>query len=65
MDQDQDGIFDALDSDGDKVIDTEDVAPENKNIFRTDFSRHMNVPLTLGNGVVNPKWEVKGNVSEC
>ena len=63
MDQDEDGVFDALDSDGDKVFDSEDVAPENKNIFRTDFSRHMTVPLTAGSIVVNPQWEVKGNVS--
>ena len=64
MDQDGDGLPDAVDSDGDKVVDSEDVAPENKNIFRTDFSRHMTVPLTAGSIGVNPKWQVKGNVSD-
>lgn len=63
MDLDGDGIADAVDSDGDKIADSEDVAPENKHISRTDFSRHMTVPLTTGSTIVNPKWQVKSNVS--
>ena len=63
MDQDGDGTLDAVDSDGDKIIDSEDVAPFNKRIHRTDFSRHMSVPLTAGSRIVHPQWTILGNVS--
>lgn len=63
MDLDGDGILESVDSDGDKHIDSEDIAPENKHIHRTDFSQHMTVPLTTGLDVSSPKWQVKGNVS--
>ena len=63
MDSDKDGVADAKDSDGDKVVDSKDNAPKNKYISRTDFSRHMTVPLSSGSRPIRPMWSVHGNVS--
>lgn len=51
-----------VDSDGDKVMDKKDNAPHNKNIFRTDFSRYMTVPLSSSSRPISPRWSVHGNV---
>lgn len=64
MDSDGDGVPDAVDTDGDKVVDSEDNAPLNKFIYRTNFNRHMTVSLTSGARQINPIWRIKGNGTE-
>lgn len=62
MDTDDDGIFDDIDSDGDKFVDSADNAPFNSKIHRTDFNKHLSVSISP-NSRRAPLWKIKSNVS--
>jgi len=61
MDIDGDDTLDMTDLDGDKVMDSKDICPENKMLYRSDFSR-VDI-IRLQNGYREPKWASLHNVS--